>query len=397
MNLPEAVSNRRIGALFVERGLVSESQLIVALELQQETGQQLGQILVERFGVQRAELAKVVAEHWARMGQGEDAANTRASESWRQLGEILVSRGFVTREQLTQALDRQRQTGERLGEALVGQGILSKFELAGSLAEQASTVDAPNEAESEPAPVVPLAPWLAKPDEPADLQTPTRPPWAITPSWGAENSESGDATEEEAPSSAEQEPGEPASEQETVEHERIEQQAVEHGPGEPDPLEQQAVEQQAVRLEAVEQDPAEPDSLEQQAAEQQQVELEAVEQEAVEQEAGGTLVGEPVEPIGPERVETPEPVAGTSADEAPATGHGRPEQVAVDTFVAFASTPRGYRLVALDVGAAPEVGERIELPELGELVVMRRGASPLPLDERVCVFLERPVPAAHAG
>ena len=185
MNLPEAVSNRRIGALFVERGLVSESQLIVALELQQETGQQLGQILVERFGVQRAELAKVVAEHWARMGQGGDAANTRASESWRQLGEILVSRGFVTREQLTQALDRQRQTGERLGEALVGQGILSKFELAGSLAEQASTVDAPKETESEPAPVVPLAPWLAKPDEPADAQRPARPPWAITPSRGA--------------------------------------------------------------------------------------------------------------------------------------------------------------------------------------------------------------------
>ncbi len=203
MNLPEAVSNRRIGALFVERGLVSESQLIVALELQQETGQQLGQILVERFGVQRAELAKVVAEHWARMGQGEDAANTRANESWRQLGEILVSRGFVTREQLTQALDRQRQTGERLGEALVGQGILSKFELAGSLAEQASTVDAPKETESEPAPVVPLAPWLAKPDEPGDAQRPARPPWAITPSRPAEDSETGEATREEPPATAE--------------------------------------------------------------------------------------------------------------------------------------------------------------------------------------------------
>ena len=69
MTLPEAVSNRLIGALFVERGLVSQSQLVVALELQQETGQQLGQILVERFGVERSELAKVVAEHWARMGR----------------------------------------------------------------------------------------------------------------------------------------------------------------------------------------------------------------------------------------------------------------------------------------------------------------------------------------
>lgn len=138
MTVPEAVSNRLIGELFVERGLVSQSQLLVALELQQETGQQLGQILVERFGVQRGELAKVVAEHWARMGESREDATTRASESWKQLGEILVSRGFVTHEQLQQALDRQRQTGERLGEALVGQGVLSKFELAGSLAEQAS-------------------------------------------------------------------------------------------------------------------------------------------------------------------------------------------------------------------------------------------------------------------
>ena len=85
MTLPEAVSNRLIGALFVERGLVSQSQLVVALELQQETGQQLGQILVERFGVERSELAKVVAEHWARMGEAKEDVSTRASESWRQL------------------------------------------------------------------------------------------------------------------------------------------------------------------------------------------------------------------------------------------------------------------------------------------------------------------------
>ena len=108
MPLPESISNRRIGALFVERGLVSESQLHVALELQQETGQQLGQILVERFGVQRGELAQVVAEHWAHTGEAEESARSRASESWRKLGEILVSRGFVTHEQLEQALARQR-------------------------------------------------------------------------------------------------------------------------------------------------------------------------------------------------------------------------------------------------------------------------------------------------
>jgi len=115
--------------------------------------------------VERSELAKVVAEHWARMGEAKEDVSTRASESWRQLGEILVSRGFVSREQLVQALERQRLTGERLGEALVGQGVISKFELAGSLAEQASLAEVSAETEGEPAPVVHLTPRADAPAE----------------------------------------------------------------------------------------------------------------------------------------------------------------------------------------------------------------------------------------
>ena len=58
MTPQELLRSRLIGTLFVERGLVSESQIRVALEIQQETDQQLGEILVERFGVSRAELAQ---------------------------------------------------------------------------------------------------------------------------------------------------------------------------------------------------------------------------------------------------------------------------------------------------------------------------------------------------
>ncbi len=46
VNAAETITARLIGSLFVERGLVSESQLRVALEIQRETGEQLGQILV---------------------------------------------------------------------------------------------------------------------------------------------------------------------------------------------------------------------------------------------------------------------------------------------------------------------------------------------------------------
>jgi hypothetical protein len=284
VTLPEAVSNRLIGALFVERGLVSQSQLVVALELQQETGQQLGQILVERFGVERAELAKVVAEHWARMGEAKEDVSTRASESWRQLGEILVSRGFVTREQLVQALDRQRLTGERLGEALVGQGVISKFELAGSLAEQASLADAPAEDDGQPAEVVELAPRL-------------------------------EAVREE-----------------------------ETGPG-------------LVPLAELYPEPA-----------------------------FGTPATDTTSEREPEPEEASQPAVFEERDETL-----EPETAAV--CVAFASTPRGYRFVELENGAVPEVGRLLEVPDVGVLVVLRHGPSPLPADERVCVFLE-PVVAA---
>jgi hypothetical protein len=319
MPLPEAVSNRLIGALFVERGLVSQSQLLVALELQQETGQQLGQILVERFGVERSDLAKVVAEHWARLGEAEENADSRASESWRQLGEILVDRGFVTREQLAQALDRQRQTGERLGEALVGQGVLTKFELAGSLAEQASTsTEETADVAGAPAPVVPLVRAPEKQDDPV----------------------------EEAPEDLQPEPSETVPREEPTE-----ETAEEPAPRWP------AL--QSVPTVTATPMPAEPDEARLDEAEPEQHVL---------------------EPAADAAPEEPDAVSG--------------DEATVAAYVAFASTPRGYRLVVLEDGDLPEPGARVALPELGELVVLRRGISPLPLDDRPCVFLEPPVPAA---
>ncbi len=57
-------------------------------------------------------------------------------------------------------------------------------------------------------------------------------------------------------------------------------------------------------------------------------------------------------------------------------------------WVAFASTTAGYRLVHLS-GAIPMVGDTVEVPDVGELVVLRLGRSPLPGDQRTCVFLEQ--------
>ena len=61
-------------------------------------------------------------------------------------------------------------------------------------------------------------------------------------------------------------------------------------------------------------------------------------------------------------------------------------------WVAFASTTTGYRLVHLS-GPIPMVGETLDVPDVGELLVLRLGRSPLPADQRTCVFLEQLVRA----
>ena len=255
MDVAATLTSRLIGSLFLERGLVSESQLRVALEIQRETGEQLGQILVERFGVSRKELANVVAEQWAELGQsGSPEADARSNDSWQRLGQIFVQRGFVTPEQLDEALQRQRETGERVGEALVAQGAISKFELAGALAEQMAILEDPA--------AEPVAPQ-------ADARVVT-----LTP--------------------------------------RVE---------------------------------------------------------------------ETPEPV-------PEPVETSYARPALAVA-AIPEPRSPFDCVGFASTAAGYRLVELG-GPAPDVGTTIDLPDVGELVVLRLGRSPLPGDRRTCVFLEQP-------
>ena len=152
MATSERLPSRLIGELFVERGLISETQLHVGLAMQSETGQLLGQILVARFGVARSEVASILAEQWARaLGP---LAEPDEDATRRRLGEIFLERGFVSEAELERALERQRETGERVGEALIADGVISKFELAGALGEQ--TNSKPDVSSADPATVVPL-------------------------------------------------------------------------------------------------------------------------------------------------------------------------------------------------------------------------------------------------
>jgi hypothetical protein len=60
----ETAAKRRLGDIFVERGLITDEQLKEALFKQCETGGKLGEILVDLGFVDRVALAGVIGEQW---------------------------------------------------------------------------------------------------------------------------------------------------------------------------------------------------------------------------------------------------------------------------------------------------------------------------------------------
>ncbi len=153
MEASELIQSERIGAILVEKNLITDEQLERALALQQESGQRLGEIVVAEFGVPRLEVAGVLAEQWAGVEKPEPDAPkpieplTPAEVHLRRpLGELLVMRGFITPDQLDAALEEQRKSGARIGEILVERGAVSRLDLAAALSDYGSPAGGPSAA-----------------------------------------------------------------------------------------------------------------------------------------------------------------------------------------------------------------------------------------------------------
>jgi hypothetical protein len=148
---------RPLGALLVEKGLLTAAELDQALAEQRRTGRLLGQVLVRRGFVGRLSLARALAEQHGvglhptsapetpacadpppREAFGAQPGRTKSDEGpWRPLGRVLVEKGFVSEGELQRVLAEQKQRpARRLGEILVADGYISGPELALALAEQ---------------------------------------------------------------------------------------------------------------------------------------------------------------------------------------------------------------------------------------------------------------------
>lgn len=164
---------RPLGTLLADQGLLTPAELELALAEQARTGRLLGQIIVDHGYVTAFSLARVLSEQHGvalrpTLVPDETLPTTPAHEpaemtAWRPLGRVLVENSFLTKTELENALEVQRERGGRLGEILVARGSMTGGALARALAEQHGVDFAgTQELESDVETVMkPAAPWEA--------------------------------------------------------------------------------------------------------------------------------------------------------------------------------------------------------------------------------------------
>lgn len=136
---------RPLGELLVRRGLIDEYQLESLLLEQRLSGQLFGEMLVSKRLVSPIHMAVVIAEqHGLHLDPADrpvaeppkTEAERNGSRKWRPLGRILVDRELLTESGLQRVLLAQRRKGGMLGELLLERGYVTPEQLAQALAEQ---------------------------------------------------------------------------------------------------------------------------------------------------------------------------------------------------------------------------------------------------------------------
>jgi hypothetical protein len=114
-------SHPRLGELLREKELITEDELTRALEVHDETGRPLGEVITDMLGLLTiAEMRDLLL----------------LQRRWRPIGQLFLERGLVTEDQLLEALDEQERTGRPLGEIVGTRYRISSITLEKVLDEQ---------------------------------------------------------------------------------------------------------------------------------------------------------------------------------------------------------------------------------------------------------------------
>jgi hypothetical protein len=118
-----------LGELLVRAGIVAPARMDEALERQLGTNRRIGELLVEMGLLHKAELGAVISiQEDLRDGRVEVVQMVTA-----RLGSILLNAAAVSESQLERALAEQAKNGGMLGDILVRQGAITPAQRQGAL------------------------------------------------------------------------------------------------------------------------------------------------------------------------------------------------------------------------------------------------------------------------
>lgn len=112
------LQHSRLGQFFLRTSALTEEQLEELLKEQSSSQKRLGELLVEKGMISQEDLDKALENQQI------------------LLGDILVKHNYITAEQLEIALKRQRETFQPLGEIIVQAGWITPQEMSHALREQ---------------------------------------------------------------------------------------------------------------------------------------------------------------------------------------------------------------------------------------------------------------------
>jgi hypothetical protein len=126
---------QRLGDLLLKSKRINQGQLGRALEVQKQTNEKIGAVLV-RFGlISENELAAVLT--WQ-----EDCSKSAPHAVKLLLGEILVATDVISRDQLVEVLKQQKLTKRQIGDILVDTGFVKPKQINEALKIQSKLISA---------------------------------------------------------------------------------------------------------------------------------------------------------------------------------------------------------------------------------------------------------------
>ena len=114
---------KKLGEILIAQGMITNEQLVEALQVHRRTGVSLGTVLVKLGYITEDDLTSVLGTQIQ-------------LDQKKRIGEVLIDQGLITQEQLVTGLEEQKKSKMQLGKCLVKLGFITDNKLVDVLSAQ---------------------------------------------------------------------------------------------------------------------------------------------------------------------------------------------------------------------------------------------------------------------